>query len=1045
VPSPVDIFFRFLMLTALAALASCQDAAPAGPLERLAEIHDVRSVGPRISIETRHRPCTTSGGTADTVARITCSSRLPPPHTDLLALATEVSALVGTRAEAEAMHAAGLLDLLWRAGSGNSTDRAISYLTAAARLSDSPADALADLAAAHLIRAEEAGSPRDLLRALDAAAHAEALEPGHRAAMYNLALALDRLTADASAADAWNRYRQVDGSSGWGSEAYDRAGALESARTLPAPPRLTDPAARVRAYARETPQQARLLGWDVRLGDWGHAVLRSDTGIAVANLRAARVLAEELANAGGDASLADAIRVIDMASGSVGRTRALARAHRAYSTGRGYLLDSRLRLARDSFEVAASTRHGSDALRAWARTYEATTIMLDGRLDEGWSRLSELLARADPARHPSLAGQMSAAMSTARLRAGSYEDAIEYARAAAAHYREAGEREALGSQVYLQADSYLAIGAAESAYRSMYEALRVLRPYRRSVWRYNAMWQLGAVAADEGLLRPAIRLMTEAIAVADRSGTVLLRVDGRLGRAPLLAMAGDSAAAREDLALSRALLPSVESARSREWLLTDLRLAESAMSATAEPRTAIAVLDSILSEPGATGTETRLLTALISRADARLAIGEPTEAASDLERAADLISRESERMTRSSLRAALLDDARAVFDRLALLEIARGEPLRALEHLERGRLSLTRGAGRTRDGDHAIPAMPEGQTAVSYLLAGDTLLAWIVRPAGVELVRSMVDGDDLARTIELVRASLELGAGEETLESGLARLHDWLIAPVRGRLGDGISRMVVVADGAIAGVPFPALINRDSARYLIEDYELRIASSLRDVAGSDPAGAIPAREATAVFMGNPGAGSDTRGFAPLPGSAEEVRTLAALYTEPRVVMGDSITASTVTRALQRSEIFHFAGHAVFDDARPELSFLVTAPGPDGEPDRLPAVALHGLDLRHVRLVVLAACETLRSGTGRSGGFAGFAGVLIQSGVDGVVGSLWRVDDEATTRLMVAFHERFSAAGDGPASLRAAQLRLLRSSDPALSSPAAWAGFQYAGN
>jgi CHAT domain-containing protein len=46
--------------------------------------------------------------------------------------------------------------------------------------------------------------------------------------------------------------------------------------------------------------------------------------------------------------------------------------------------------------------------------------------------------------------------------------------------------------------------------------------------------------------------------------------------------------------------------------------------------------------------------------------------------------------------------------------------------------------------------------------------------------------------------------------------------------------------------------------------------------------------------------------------------------------------------------------------------------------------------------------------------------------------------------MVPFHDAYRASGNGPAALQAAQLQLLRSRDPRLRSPAAWAGFRYAG-
>jgi CHAT domain-containing protein len=139
---------------------------------------------------------------------------------------------------------------------------------------------------------------------------------------------------------------------------------------------------------------------------------------------------------------------------------------------------------------------------------------------------------------------------------------------------------------------------------------------------------------------------------------------------------------------------------------------------------------------------------------------------------------------------------------------------------------------------------------------------------------------------------------------------------------------------------------------------------------------------------------------------------------------------------------HFAGHAVFDDERPELSFLALA----GNPGRLTATDVAALDLRRVRLVVLSACETMRAHGGRSGGFGGLTGAVLAAGAGGVVGSLWRVNDARTLELMREFHRAYRASGgDAARALRTAQLRQLHSPDPLRSSPAAWSGFRYAGN
>jgi CHAT domain-containing protein len=104
-----------------------------------------------------------------------------------------------------------------------------------------------------------------------------------------------------------------------------------------------------------------------------------------------------------------------------------------------------------------------------------------------------------------------------------------------------------------------------------------------------------------------------------------------------------------------------------------------------------------------------------------------------------------------------------------------------------------------------------------------------------------------------------------------------------------------------------------------------------------------------------------------------------------------------------------------------------------------------MDLKGLCLVVLSACETIRSRRGTSGGFAGLSGAFLSAGAAGVVGSLWRVNDRLTQALMSEFHGAYRHSTDGAGALREAQLRLLNSTDSALRSPAAWAAFRYAGN
>jgi CHAT domain-containing protein len=92
------------------------------------------------------------------------------------------------------------------------------------------------------------------------------------------------------------------------------------------------------------------------------------------------------------------------------------------------------------------------------------------------------------------------------------------------------------------------------------------------------------------------------------------------------------------------------------------------------------------------------------------------------------------------------------------------------------------------------------------------------------------------------------------------------------------------------------------------------------------------------------------------------------------------------------------------------------------------------------VLILAACSTGVGAVSRGEGVVSVARPFLAAGVPLVIASQWDVEDRATARLFLAFHERLSATHDAARALREAQLQMLRSNDSSLDAPASWGAF-----
>jgi CHAT domain-containing protein len=303
----------------------------------------------------------------------------------------------------------------------------------------------------------------------------------------------------------------------------------------------------------------------------------------------------------------------------------------------------------------------------------------------------------------------------------------------------------------------------------------------------------------------------------------------------------------------------------------------------------------------------------------------------------------------------------------------------------------------------------------------------------------------------LVAVTLEQikGRDDNAARQSLKELYKLLIAPVREQLDPG-KVLCFVPDKTLHYVPFSALISTTSDRYLVQDYQVMVSPSAAILIDSThKAMAFPAeQEERLLAVGNPTFDrTATPNLSNLPEAEREVEGFGSYYSSPRVLVRRQATRRAVTDELRRANGAHFAAHYQIDPNSTLSSRLLLAPEPGDwshtQVSGLDAGTIYQMDLAHVRLVILAACQTGIERQFGGEGPIGFARSFLVAGVPVVVASLWPVDSDSTAELMIAFHRERRREHQPVivALARAQQERMARENHP---SPYYWAGFTIIG-
>jgi len=880
-------------------------------------------------------------------------------------------------------HAAGVAMLLV-----DRPEQAIEQLRIAAEHAPDDAKSWSDLAAARYAAALDLGRPSLYPEALAAADRALRIDPKLAEAQFNRALILDRLGLTKEARAAWQRYLEIDSTSPWAGEAreYLEHDAQTGVSVLHVP---------------------RALAEVEYLGKWG---AEQDSH----SLDDARAIGEQLARSTGESMLRDAVRAIDA------NPNILAEAHALYRRGRieysrQNLADAErdLRLAETKFAT------GQSPMALMARYYVAAVRYDRSDIAGATAELEALLAAEQP-RYIALAAQVRWELALCRSMDDDWLGAETLLEKAESQFAALNEPANVAAVQSILASVLVSLGRADAAWAARIRSFQILSAMGDDARLAPFVAGAARMELRAGKLEAAAPLMQLEESLVHGNDVLLANT---LTREAVLQHATGDARAAQTAAKAALVANRIQQPELRARAEADAQFAE---GAAATGRDAVRLLSAAIDSYRQKKMTAFLPETLLLRARASLALGEKAAAAEDLDQGLAL---------RADAGTGVLDAGTSLFDEAIRLALDRGDREKAFEYAER---SKRRAGSPTRPGGSEDPphvSIAELQTRIAGTnaavlelhLLGDELAAFCITANGMSVSRTRATGDEYERFIRPSEIAIQ-----------------------------GAKELIVVPDPRLENVAFAALYDSAKRQYLIERMAVATAVSAASLSGLLIRHPEPFDSAQGSLVEGPGreegAEKDHERATPpprsldkpalsgveglgmtamiavalpsgeahaLPETSAEVGEINRLYSN--AIAKEPASFATFADAARDARIIHIAGHTERQRGPGDVALLF------GGGERVSWRTIAGRHFDSAPVVVLAACETLRSPRAPGIRTRSLGEGFLAAGASAVIGTLSPIADRDARELFRAVHRRLATGASAEEALRGAQLELLHSS------------------
>ncbi len=290
------------------------------------------------------------------------------------------------------------------------------------------------------------------------------------------------------------------------------------------------------------------------------------------------------------------------------------------------------------------------------------------------------------------------------------------------------------------------------------------------------------------------------------------------------------------------------------------------------------------------------------------------------------------------------------------------------------------------------------------------------------------------------------------LHDDLSYKHLW--KPLGDKL-QGVSTAFLSCDGIYNQINLNTLKNPENGNYVLDEINLEFVTNTKDllIPGTIRTDSTAWLLGRAVYASPEKKSADSSklsmsGFADLPGTQEEVENIAKILSTGHWKVNTFLLEAASEerlKAIKSVETIHIATHGFFNNDDQQINAMINSgiilSKDSAEDGILTAYEASNLALDSTQLVVLSACETGLGEIKNGEGVYGLQRGLIVAGARNILMSLWKVNDEATAKLMTDFYEAWLKGVEVHQAFRQAQMEL-RKNYP---NPFYWGAFILLGN